>query len=109
MDPRMIPRGSSTEYNSSDDGMRPDNKPGVYFHPQAERFIETARVTTPDGSIAYHPDQGKIQGDAFVQLGYRPASDEELKEYRADQAAKAEAKRKKETSTTVSMSSDAKR
>lgn len=111
MDPRMIPRGSGPEYNYDENtgGAARPNEPGVYFHPQAQKFIETAGIKRPDGSIAYSVDSGRVQGDAFVQLGYRPASDEELKEYRAQQAAKAEEKRKRESATTISMSSDARK
>jgi hypothetical protein len=79
----------------------------VYFHPQAQRFVETAGQRRPDGSMAYNVDGGRIQGDAFVQLGYRPASEKELEEYRADQAAKRELARIKSASKTTVMSSTA--
>lgn len=78
MDPRMIPKGSSPEQQS--EGRRP-NQPGVYYHPQAEKFIETSGVRRPDGSMSYASNDGKIQGDAFVQIGFRPANENELKEY----------------------------
>jgi hypothetical protein len=103
----MIPKGSSPEYNSSDDGQRPDNQPGVYFHPQAEKFIETAGQRRPDGSMAYNVDGGKIQADAFTQMGYRPATKEELSQYNAEQAAKREIARIKAASKTTVMSSGA--
>lgn len=104
MDPRMIPKGSGPEYNSSDEGPRPDNQPGVYFHPQAERFIETAGQRRPDGSVSYNVDGGKVQADAFTQMGYRPASEKELKQYNAEQAAKREMARIKASRTTTTMS-----
>lgn len=106
MDPRMIPRGSGPEYNHDGQGgqARP-NEPGVYFHPQAEKFIETAGTKKPDGSISYASGPGQIQGDAFAQLGYRPASKDELKEYRAQQEQKAKAQRIEESSKTTVMSS----
>lgn len=106
MDPRMIPKGSGPEYNYDENngGQGRSNEPGVYFHPQAQKFIETSRVQTPDNSVAYQPDQGRIQGDAFVQIGYRPATEEELKEYRAKQQEVAEAKRRTGNSKTTVMS-----
>jgi hypothetical protein len=104
MDPRMIPKGSGPEYNSGDEGQRPDNQPGVYFHPQAEKFIETAGQRRPDGSMAYNVDGGKVQGDAFTQLGYRPASEEELKQYEAEQAAKREMARINASRKTTTLS-----
>ncbi len=82
MDPRMVPKGSGQEYNH--DGQRGQarpNEPGVYFHPQAGRFIETTGIERPDGSIVHSQDAGRIQGDAFVQIGYRPATEEERRAY----------------------------
>lgn len=106
MDPRMIPKGGSREYNYGEqEGKALPNEPGVYFHPQAGKFVETTGVQRPDGSISYSKDQGKIQGDAFTQMGYRPANEEELREYRAQQEKKAEAKRKEKSSTTTVLSS----
>lgn len=106
MDPRMIPKGSASEYNYGEqDGKARPNEPGVYFHPQAQKFVETTGIKRPDGSITYARGAGKIQGDAFTQLGYRPANEEELKAYRADQEAKAKAERVKASSTTTVMSS----
>lgn len=105
MDPRMIPKGSGPEYNYGEqDGKARPNEPGVYFHPQAEKFVETTGIKRPDGSVTYAAQEGKIQGDAFRQLGYRPANEKELKEYRAQQAEKAKAQRVKESSTTTVMS-----
>jgi len=100
----MIPKGSGPEYNASDEGQRPDNQPGVYYHPQADRFIETAGQRRPDGSMVYNVDGGKIQADAFTQIGYRPATEKELKHYNADQAAKREMARIKATRTTITPS-----
>lgn len=106
MDPRMIPKGSGPEYNYGElEGKARPNEPGVYFHPQAQKFIETTGTKRPDGSMSYARDTGKIQGDAFAQIGYRPATEEELKEYRAKQEATAEAQRKRATATTTVMSS----
>lgn len=102
MDPRMIPRGSSSEYNYGEqDGKARPNEPGVYFHPQAGKFIETTGVKRPDGSMAYSRDAGKIQGDAFTQLGYRPANEKELKEFRATQEEQARAKKIAESRKTT--------
>jgi hypothetical protein len=102
----MVPKGGSTEYNYGEkEGTALPNNPGLYFHPQAGKFIETAGVKRPDGSTSYATDSGKIQADAFVQFGYRPATAEEAKEYRARQEAEAAERRKKDTATTVSMSS----
>lgn len=94
MDPRMIPKGAPNgEYNFGEqDGTRRANEPGVYYHPGAQKFVETFGVERPDGSVTYAKESGKIQGDAFVQLGYRPASEQELKEY---------AERKKESAARL--------
>lgn len=109
MDPRMIPKGGSQEYNYGEqDGQRRPNQPGVYFHPQAGKFVETAGVKRPDGSRSYATQEGKIQADAFVQLGYRPANEKELKEYQAEQEAKAKAQRIEDTRTTTVMSNERK-
>lgn len=109
MDPRMVPKGGSDDefnWDSNAFGNRGRaHEPGVYFHPQAQKFIETARVQTADGSVAYHPDQGKIQGDAFAQIGYRLATKDELKEYRAKQKEAAEAKRRNAGSKTTVLAS----
>jgi hypothetical protein len=106
----MIPKGSAQEYNHDGQGgeARP-NEAGVYFHPQAQKFVETAGVKRPDGSIAYAQGAGKIQGDAFTQIGYRPATDEELKEYRAQQKERAEAQRLKDSRKTTAMSSQSRK
>lgn len=106
MDPRMLPKGSSPEYNTGErEGKAQPNNPGVYFHPHAQKFVETTGIKRPDGSVTYARGPGKIQGDAFTQLGYRPANEEELKEYRADQEAKAKAQRIKDSRTTTVLSS----
>lgn len=106
MDPRMIPKGGSAEYNYGEqDGKARPNEPGVYFHPQAGKFIETTGIQRSDGSVSYARDPGKIQGDAFTQLGYRPATEEELKEYRSQQEGKAKARRIEESRKTTVMSS----
>lgn len=106
MDPRMIPKGSALEYNHDGQGgeARP-NEPGVYFHPQANKFIETTGIKRPDGSISYARDAGRIQGDAFVQIGYRPASEQEQGHFKAAQKAAATVQRIKQTRTTTAMSS----
>lgn len=106
MDPRMIPKGGSPEYNYGElEGKARPNTPGVYFHPQAQKFIETTGAKRPDGSVAYASQEGKIQADAFVQIGYRPANDEELKAYRAEQEKKAKAQRIAGSRTTTAMAS----
>lgn len=105
MDPRMIPKGSGQEYNHDGQGgeARP-NEPGVYFHPQAGKFVETAGVKRPDGSMTYARDPGRIQADAFVQQGYRSASDEEKRYYEQAQAAAARVQRIKDSRKTFRMS-----
>ena len=98
----MNPKRSSQEYNYGElEGKARSNDPGVYFHPSAGKFVETAGVKRPDGSVAHHQDTGRIQADAFAQLGYRPASPEELKEYQAKQADQAKAQKIAETRTTT--------
>jgi len=104
MDPRMMPKGEFNYDDNAPGGVGRSNEPGVYFHPQAGKFIETAAIKRPDGSKTYSSAQGKIQADAFAQMGFRPANTEELKEYQARQAEAAEAKRKQENSTTTVMS-----
>lgn len=100
MDPRM----NQGEYNFGErDGSRQANLPGVYYHPQTNKFIETAGIKLSDGSVAYHHDSGKIQADAFTQIGYRPASEEELRDYRSAQKAADEAKRISASRTTTVM------
>lgn len=107
MDPRMIPRGSGPEYNYGEqEGKVRPNEPGVYFHPQAGRFIETTGIQKPDGSIAYARDPGKIQADAFKQIGYRPATEEELKEYRSMREDQVKARRLAESRKTTTLSSN---
>lgn len=106
MDPRMIPKGSATEYNHDGQGgqARP-NEPGVYFHPQAEKFIETTGMKRPDGSISYAKEQGKIQGDAFKQIGYQAANEEQQVYYKEAQKAAARVLALKKSRTTTVMSS----
>ena len=99
-----MPKGEFNYDENAPGGVGSVNEPGVYFHPGASKFIETAHTKRPDGSKAYVVDQGRIQADAFTQMGYRPAEEAELKEYQAQQAAAAAEKRKQETATTVSMS-----
>ena len=94
MDPRMNPHGSKNEYNWAERDGREPNTPGVYYHPQADKFIETAftvdfRTGQPvlqDGERVYDRINGKVQADAFVQVGYRKATPEEVKQYRIEQA-----------------------
>jgi hypothetical protein len=99
----MIPKGSAPE-RPGDPGRRA-NEAGLYYHPQANRFMETAGQRRPDGSVAYDSQAGQIQGDAFSQIGYRPATKEEAAGYRADQEARAKAAEIKANSTTTVMSS----
>lgn len=110
MDPRMIPKGSSPEYNYGEqDGKARPNEPGVYYHPQANKFMETTGQKKPDGSMVYARDAGKIQGDAFVQLGFRQADEQEKRYYREAQTAANKVLRVKNTRTTVSLSSTPRR
>lgn len=109
MDPRMIPRGGSKEeynYDQNAGGPGRPNEAGVYFHPQAGKFIETYGVERPDGSTTYAQDSGKIQGDAFAQIGYRPATKEEAAEFRARKEARAKEMKVKANSTTTVMGSN---
>lgn len=93
MDPRNN-RDSKQEYNFGElDGKARANEPGVYYHPQADKFIETSAALNPDGTVrlvegkaSYFRETGLIQADAFVQVGYRPATDEEAKRYRAQKS-----------------------
>jgi hypothetical protein len=110
MDPRMIPRGGSPEYNSGElEGKARSNEPGVYFHPQAQKFIETTGTKRPDGSMSYARDPGKIQGDAFTQIGYRQATKEEAGYHQAAKKAIETVQRIKRSSTTTVMSSTGRR
>lgn len=102
MDPRMIPKGQAPEEQG--DGRR-NNAPGVYYHPQADKFIETTGIRRPDGSMSYSDNDGRIQADAYVQIGYRKANDQEASDYRARQEAVREASRKRSTSTTTVLRS----
>lgn len=109
MDPRLMPKGEFNYDDNAPGGVGRANELGVYFHPGAQKFIETASVKRPDGSKAYNQAQGRIQADAFAQIGYRPATAEERKEYEAQQTASAESKRKSDSATTVVMSDSGKR
>ena len=100
MDPRTSTRNPKQEYNFGElDGTARANEPGVYYHQQADKFIETAAQLNPDGTVrlidgkaSYFRETGLIQADAFVQMGYRLASDEEVKRYRSTKQDQAEAK-----------------
>ena len=105
MDPRMIPKGGSDQEFTDLENRRNPNPAGVYYHPQAKKFIETGGVKMPDGSISHDQLTGTIQGDAFSQIGFRPASKEELEEYRAQQEETAKRQAKRAKSTTTSLSS----
>lgn len=106
MDPRMNPHGSRQEYNFGErDGSRQANIPGVYYHPGADAFVETAYAVQPngqpamkDGKVVYDQANGRIQADAFVQIGYRLATDEEVKRFRSQQQAQAKAIKATQTS-----------
>lgn len=101
MDPRMNQNG---EYNFGErDGSRQANLPGVYYHPAADAFVETGGVKKSDGSIAYDQNTGRIQADAFVQIGYRLATDEEVKRYRAEQEKTAKAIKIVQSRTTTKL------
>ena len=98
MDPRFIPKGGSEQEFTDLENRRNPNPAGVYYHPQAGKFVETGGVKMPDGSISHDQVAGTIQGDAFRQIVYRPATEEELAEYRARQA---EQEKKSAKSTTT--------
>ena len=86
MDPRMIPRNGAAEYNFGEQtGDARPNEPGVYYHPEADKFTETTFVKRSDGTIVYDQSTGKIQADAFVQLRYRLATADEVERYRKQQ------------------------
>lgn len=61
MDASTLSKGKSTERNG--DG-RPINLPGIYTHKEAE-----AQVITAEG------DEGVVQADALVRLGYERTGD----------------------------------
>lgn len=56
-----LPKGQATE--TYGDGRRP-NMPGVYFHEKAGQWMEARSIP---------------QADAFVRVGYVPATKEHLK------------------------------
>lgn len=87
MDPRLAAKG---EYNYGErDGTARSNEPGVYYHPEAKTFVETANTVNPNtGHVSYFAETGRIQADAFVQLGYRPATEAEIATYRKQSNAK---------------------
>lgn len=83
MDPRLIPRNSASEYNYGEQsGDASPNEAGIYYHPQADKFVETTGVNRSNGEFVYDRSSGKIQADAFVQLGYRLATEDEVKRYK---------------------------
>jgi hypothetical protein len=101
MDPRM---NSNGEYNWEErDGRKRPNEAGVYYHPQADKFVETGGQKRPDGTIAYAQNEGKIQADAFVQMGYRRANSEELKAYEAKQKDQEKANRIEASRKTTTL------
>lgn len=103
MDPRLANKG---EYNFGErSGTALPNNPGVYYHPQANKFVETAGQRREDGSIAYFENSGKIQADAFAQIGYRAATDEERKAYEAMKKDQEKANRVEASRITTAMSS----
>lgn len=61
-------RGQQDLENQGDGRAR--NTPGVYFHPEAGKFVETSALVP-----------GHVQADAAVQIGYRKATDKEAEEY----------------------------
>jgi hypothetical protein len=105
MDPRMIPKGGSSEEFTDLENRRNPNLAGVYYHPEAKKFLETGGQTMPDGSVAYDLVGGTIQGDAFRQIGFRAATDEEAAQFHADKEAQRQKARKESSSTTTSLSS----
>lgn len=118
MDPRMIPKGAPNgEYNYGEqDGTRRPNEAGIYYHPGADKFVASTAAVDPEGNMmlrdgkpVFARNSGKIQADAFVQMGYRPANDKETAEYLARQKAAEEAKRKAKSKTTTVMSSSSAR
>jgi hypothetical protein len=103
MDPRLANKG---EYNFGErSGEALPNNPGVYYHPQADRFVETAGQRREDGSTAYFENSGRIQADAFTQIGYRPATKEELMAYEAKKKDQEKANRIEASRVTTAMSS----
>ncbi len=78
MDASTLPKGQSSEETPG----RKQNMPGVYRHEAAGKEV----ITTAD------PNDGVIQADALVRLGYRRVGDvpsrKQLHEMRAKQLAK---------------------
>jgi hypothetical protein len=105
MDPRLNDMRNKGEYNYGEqDGTRRPNMPGVYYHEGADKFIETGGVKLPDGRTVHESASGKIQADAFRQMGFRPATAEEQAAYDAAQKAAARIKRINKTRTTTVIS-----
>jgi hypothetical protein len=104
MDPRMIPKGGSDEEFTDLENRRNPNPAGVYYHPGANKFLETGGLKMPDGSISHDQLAGTIQGDAFAQIGFKPANDEQKAYYEADQKVKAELNRIKQSRKTFTIS-----
>lgn len=104
MDPRMIPKGGSDEEFTDLEQRRNPNAAGVYYHPGADKFIETGGIKMPDGSISHDQLTGTIQGDAFAQVGFRPATPEQEAAYNAKQKAGFELNRIKESRKTFTLS-----
>lgn len=65
---KNISKGQSVE--AQGDG-RPVAPSGVYIHPQSGQMLETARGK-----------RAAIQGDAFLRLGFRLASEKEVEQYK---------------------------
>ena len=102
MDPRLRDKN---EYNYGEqDGTRKANEPGVYYHPKANKFVETGGTKLPNGQVAYNTANGKIQADAFRQMEYQPATPEQAAYYHAGQEAAAKVAKIKQSRTTTVMS-----
>lgn len=78
MDASQLPKGQSAEVTPG----RKRNEPGIYHHPGADKTV----ITVAD------PNDGAIQADALVRMGYRRTGDvpskTELTKMRAAQLAK---------------------
>lgn len=105
MDPRLNDLRNKGEYNYGEqDGTKRPNSPGIYYHDKANKFVETGGVKMPDGKIAYDSAAGKIQADAFRQMEYKPANDDQTAYYHASQEAAAKVARIRQSRTTTVMS-----
>ncbi len=78
--------------------------PGVYYHEKANKFVETGGTKMPDGHVAYDNAAGKIQADAFRQMEYKPANNEQSAYYHASQEAAAKVARVKQSRKTTVLS-----